>query len=191
VPDYGQAEASRASSLWDFVIHLVGKLLVVVVSGFLVPSLIVLALFFVLRWGQFDRTAVYFGEFALIVALGFCLVQGFGFNSKRMIRRMCANRGQPLFRYRHPIVRDALNGDTLSGRILPAPRAKKMERSDVMFSEIITHPRYDVVAPSRSIARNWLGLWLVRHTLVASGHKSLLGWPEVIAILGHSRGYFV
>jgi hypothetical protein len=39
--------------------------------------------------------------------------------------------------------------------------------------------------------RNWLGLWLVRHTLGASGHKSLLGWPEVIAILGHSRDYFV
>ena len=102
---------------WDFVIHLVSKLPVVVVSGFLVPSLAVLALFFLLRWGKFDRTAVYFGEFALIAAMGFCLIQGFGFNSRRMIRLMCIDRQQPMFRYRHPIVRDAVNGDTPSERM--------------------------------------------------------------------------
>jgi hypothetical protein len=104
----------------DFVIHLVSKISVVVVSGFLVPSLILLALFFMLRWGKFDRTAFYLGEFALVVALGFCLIQGFGFNSKRTIRRICAGRRQPttpLFRYRHPIVRDAEDGDTLSERV--------------------------------------------------------------------------
>lgn len=103
----------------DFVIHLVSKVSVVVVSGFLVPSLIVLALFFMLRWGKFDRIAFYLGEFALVVALGFCLIQGLGFNSKRTIWRICAARRRPapLFLYRHPIVRDVEDGDTLSERV--------------------------------------------------------------------------
>ena len=104
--------------LSDFLVHLLSKMVVVIVSGFLVPGLIAAGLFLGLRWAGFVATSVYFGQLAFAVALAFCLLEAAKFNSKLVIRRLCAERRtSKIFFYPHPIVRDAKDEDTLSQRV--------------------------------------------------------------------------
>jgi hypothetical protein len=104
--------------VWDFFIHLMGKVLFVTISYFLLLVLAAIAFFFALRWAGFQLTSTYFGKFAFVAAMTVCFLQALQFNSKRMIRYLCARRRvNKMFLYPHPVVRDVRESDNLSERV--------------------------------------------------------------------------
>jgi hypothetical protein len=86
----------------------------------LLPSVILAALFYGLRWAGVFSISVYVGETSFALILRFFIIAAPRFNSIGLVRRLCAERRtNPIFYIPHPIVED------LHERERPLKRVKK------------------------------------------------------------------
>lgn len=105
-------------SVIDFSIPLLTKVPVVLLSEFLLPSVVLGAIFFGLRLFGLLSVSIYFGWASFALIFGFCIFAALRFNSVGFVRRLYAERRtNPVFRIPHPVVEDLKDGEPLLTRV--------------------------------------------------------------------------
>jgi hypothetical protein len=102
---------------FDFALPLIVKLPTVLLSELLLPTVLLAAIFYGLRWLGLLSISVYAGEVSFALVLGFCVLAALRFNSLEFVRSLCRERKtNPIFHLPHPIVEDPRNGETATQR---------------------------------------------------------------------------
>jgi hypothetical protein len=102
---------------FDFALPLIVKLPTVLLSELLLPTVLLAAIFYGLRWLGLLSISVYIGEVSFALFLGFCILAALRFNSLEFVRRLCRGRKtNPIFHLPHPIVEDSRKGETAARR---------------------------------------------------------------------------
>jgi len=105
-------------SFFDFCIPLLIKLPVVLTPN-LIPLLLFVSIFILLKLFHYPIAAAYFGEMVFFAVGLFLIYAAFKFNSKFVLRRIARNNSEsnPLFIYPHPLIRSVTDSDTPRIRI--------------------------------------------------------------------------
>jgi hypothetical protein len=102
-------------SFFDYCLPLLVKLPVILTTG-IIPILLFITVFSLLKLAHLMVASAYFGEIAFFITGVFLVYSSFSFNSKFMLRRIVRNDNNgdrnPLFIYPHPLIRGINNSDT-------------------------------------------------------------------------------
>ena len=101
---------------WEFALPLIAKLPITLLE-FLLPTVLLAAIFYGLRMFGRLSLSVYAGETLFALLLAFCILAALRFNSLVFVRRLCRERKTNLiFEIPHPIVQDPQSGESSARR---------------------------------------------------------------------------